>query len=58
MSTILSLLQDLTWFRMANKYIENLQVHNVSEYGTVKTIRDNKDDSFVTEFDYIASNMG
>ena len=48
----------LEWLRVANKYLENLQIHNVSKYGTVKTIRDNKDDSFVTEFDYIASNMG
>ena len=58
MSTILMISNPLEWLRVANKYLENLQIHNVSEYGTVKTIRDNKDDSFVTEFDYIASNMG
>lgn len=58
MSTILTILNPLDWLRVANKYLENLQVCNVSDYGTVRTIRDNKDDSFVTEFDYIASNMG
>jgi len=58
MSTVLTILSNLEWLRVANKYLENLQVSTVSEYGTITTIRDNKDDSFNKEFDYIASNMG
>lgn len=48
----------MQWFREANKYLENLQVCNVSQYGTITVIKDKKDDSFVDEFDYIVSNMG
>jgi len=58
MSTILMIPLAMQWFREANKYLENLQVCNVSQYGTITVIKDKKDDSFVDEFDYIVSNMG
>ncbi len=46
------------WFRYANKYIENLYVQTINKYGLVQVHRDETDDSFKDEFDYIISNMG
>lgn len=48
----------MEWFRYANKYLENLNVTSISEYGTVTVIRDDDDSDFSSEFDYIVSNMG
>ena len=48
----------MDWFRNANKYLENLYQYTVSPYGTVNVKKDNKDQTFVDEFDFIIRNMG
>jgi len=48
----------MEWLRYANKYLENLNVTSVSEYGTITVIRNVDDSLFSSEFDYIVSNMG
>lgn len=58
MSQILQIPLDLQWFRYANKYLENLVQISTTMYGTVTVNKDQKDDSFEKEFDYIVSNMG
>lgn len=56
-SQILQIPLGLEWFRMANKYLENLNKISTSDYGTVTVIRDEKDEAFVAEFDYLSSRI-
>ncbi len=58
MSQILHIPLGMEWFRNANKYLENLYQLSTSNYGTVTVKRQENDDSFQDEFDYIISNMG
>jgi len=58
MSQILQIPLGMDWFRNANKYLENLYQYTVSAYGTVNVKKDNKDQTFVDEFDFIIRNMG
>jgi len=48
----------MSWFRNANKYLENLYLLGTSEYGTVTVTKHNEDESFKDEFDFIIANMG
>lgn len=47
----------IEWFRMANKYLENLYSIDTSKYGYVTVKRDIKDDGFSKEFDFISSQI-
>jgi len=58
MSQILFRPLGMEWFRMANKYIENLYLIDTTKYGTVTVKRDQKDYSFIDEFDFIIKNLG
>jgi hypothetical protein len=58
MSQILMIQLGLQWFRDANKYIENLYQLSTSKYGTITVKRNEKDDKFIDEFDFIIKNMG
>jgi len=58
MSQILFRPLGMEWFRMANKYIENLYLIDTTKYGTVTVKKDQKDDSFIDEFDFIIKNLG
>lgn len=58
MSQILHIPLGMEWFRNANKYLENLYQLSTSNYGTITVKRQENDDSFQDEFDYIISNMG
>lgn len=58
MSQIFMLDLGMEWFRYANKYLENLVQISTSNYGTVTVHRDDKDDSFEKEFDYIIQSLG
>jgi hypothetical protein len=58
MSQILHIPLGMEWFRNANKYLENLYRIDTTMYGTVTVKRQETDDSFQDEFDYIISNMG
>ena len=58
MSQILHIPLGMEWFRNANKYLENLYQLSTSNYGTITVKRQESDDSFQDEFDYIISNMG
>lgn len=48
----------MTWFRQANKYLENLVQIHTSDYGTVTVQKEEEDKSFELEFDYIIKNLG
>jgi len=48
----------MEWFRNANKYLENLYRIDTTMYGTITVKRQEFDQSFQDEFDYIISNMG
>ncbi len=48
----------LEWFRQSNKYLENLVQISTSNYGTVTVHRDDEDNSFEKEFDYIIKSLG
>lgn len=56
MSQILTVDLGMEWFRNANKYLENLYRIDTSKYGYITVKRDEKDDSFQKEFDFIVSN--
>ncbi len=58
MSQIFQFDLGLEWFRHSNKYLENLVQISTSNYGTVTVHRDDKDDSFSKEFDYIIKSLG
>ena len=58
MSQILQITLGMDWFRNSNKYLENLYQYTVSAYGTVNVKKDQKDQTFVDEFDFIIRNMG
>ena len=58
MSQIFMLDLGMEWFRYANKYLENLVQISTSNYGTVTVQKDDKDDSFEKEFDYIIQSLG
>jgi len=58
MSQILHIPLQLEWFRMANKYIENLYVIDTSKYGYITVKRDIKDNGFQSEFEFIIKEMG
>jgi len=58
MSQILFRPLGMEWFRMANKYIENLYLIDTTKYGIVTVKRDQKDYSFIDEFDFIIKNLG
>lgn len=55
MSQLLDVPLGLQWFREANKYLENLYKIETSKYGTVTVIKNEKDDSFIREFDFIST---
>jgi hypothetical protein len=58
MSQIFMLDLGLEWFRQSNKYLENLVQISTSNYGTVTVHRDDEDNSFEKEFDYIIKSLG
>ena len=58
MSQIFMLDLGMEWFRYANKYLENLVQISTSNYGTVTVQKDDKDNSFEKEFDYIIQSLG
>ena len=58
MSQILQIPLGMMWFRQANKYLENLYLISTSKYGTVTVKKDEKDNSFEKEFDYIIQSLG
>jgi len=58
MSQIFMLDLGMEWFRYANKYLENLVQISTSNYGTTTVQKDDKDDSFEKEFDYIIQSLG
>ena len=58
MSQIFMLDLGLEWFRQSNKYLENLVQISTSNYGTVTVHRDDEDNSFEKEFDYIIKSIG
>ena len=58
MSQIFYLNLGLEWFRQSNKYIENLYQISTSLYGTITVKKQEKDESFKKEFDYIIQNLG
>jgi hypothetical protein len=58
MSQILMVELGLDWFRNANKYIENLKQFCMSRWGDVTILRNENDDKFIDEFDFIIKNMG
>jgi len=58
MSQILHIPLGMEWFRNANKYLENLYQLSTSNYGTITVKRQEFDQSFQDEFNYIISNMG
>jgi hypothetical protein len=58
MSQILHIPLGMTWFRQANKYLENLVQIHTSDYGTVTVQKEEEDKSFELEFDYIIKNLG
>lgn len=47
----------MQWFRDSNKYIENLYLVSTSNYGTSTVLKDNKDDAFVAEFEFIIEHI-
>lgn len=57
MSQIFDIPLGLEWFRMSNKYIENLYRIDTSKYGTVTVKREEKDDDFIREFEFVISTM-
>lgn len=48
----------LEWFRQSNKYLENLIQISTSNYGNVTVHKDEEDQTFEKEFDYIIKSLG
>ncbi len=58
MSQIFQFDLGLEWFRQSNKYLENLIQISTSNYGNVTVHKEEEDQTFEKEFDYIIQSIG
>ena len=58
MSQIFQFDLGLEWFRQSNKYLENLIQISTSNYGNITVHKDEEDQTFEKEFDYIIKSIG
>jgi len=58
MSQIFQFDLGLEWFRQSNKYLENLIQISTSNYGNITVHKEEKDQTFEKEFDYIIKSLG
>lgn len=58
MSQIFQFDLGLEWFRQSNKYLENLIQISTSNYGNITVHKDEEDQTFEKEFDYIIQSIG
>lgn len=58
MSQIFQFDLGLEWFRQSNKYLENLIQISTSNYGNITVHKDEEDQTFEKEFDYIIKSLG
>jgi hypothetical protein len=58
MSQIFQFDLGLEWFRQSNKYLENLIQISTSNYGNITVHKEEEDQTFEKEFDYIIKSLG
>ena len=58
MSQIFQFDLGLEWFRQSNKYLENLIQISTSNYGNITVHKEEEDQTFAKEFDYIIKSIG
>jgi hypothetical protein len=58
MSQIFQFDLGLEWFRQSNKYLENLIQISTSNYGNITVHKEEEDQTFEKEFDYIIKSIG
>jgi hypothetical protein len=58
MSQIFQFDLGLEWFRQSNKYLENLIQISTSNYGNITVHKEEEDQTFEKEFDYIIQSIG
>ena len=58
MSQIFFIDSGLEWFRQSNKYLENLIQISTSNYGNITVHKEEEDQTFEKEFDYIIKSLG
>ena len=58
MSQIFQFDLGLEWFRQSNKYLENLIQISTSNYGNITIHKEEEDQTFEKEFDYIIKSIG
>ena len=57
MSQIFQFDLGLEWFRQSNKYLENLIQISTSNYGNITVHKEEEDQTFEKEFDYIIQSI-
>ena len=58
MSQIFQFDLGLEWFRQSNKYLEILIQISTSNYGNITVHKEEEDQTFEKEFDYIIQSIG